>query len=360
MKSNPKKREGFTLIEVIISMAIIAIISVGVYNAYLLLIRQTKDGEVKQTAALEGKEVIEEIKGNTEGRSFDVTDKTSLDLGDINLEKKQIADGSTENYFEKTIYLNQEFEESIDSEKFTDYEYIKTITIKKVKSAEGTNINNKYDIDLDSGKISEPKETEEVNIIKPRFIVTKSAGSEQKSYIQYENENNGKSKEIPKNAEGKIVLNVYIKTIDDKKTIIIKDFDGNELLPPKEESLSTDKVNELDLYINFSEYDKAENEVINNLEINIYNSDAETDKNNHNIYLEKSKDLDIDIKVRKGNINIYTNRVKNTSLINLGTLYNIQVDINKIDKSKNIKSIGEIKKGDILFSGYSNENIYIK
>lgn len=352
MKSNPKRHGGFTLIEVIISMAIIVIISVGVYNAYLLLIRQTKDGQVKQTAALEGKQVIEIIKENTSGKSFDLTGKTSLDLGDIKLEKKQADKGSTENYFEKTIYLNQKFEESIDSAKFTDYEYIKTITIKKIKSSEETNINNKYDIDLDSGKINEPKENENLNIMKYQLNMSKDASSGQKSYIQNE--------EVPKDSEGKIVLNVYIKTIGDKKTILIKDFDGNELLLLNEESLATDKVNELDLYINFGEYNKAENEVINNIEINIYNSDAETDKNNHNIYIEEAKDLDIDIKARKGNINIYTNRVKNTSLINLGTLYNIQVDINKIDKSKDIKSIEDIKKGDILFSGYSNENIYIK
>lgn len=356
MKSNPQKHEGFTLIEVIISMAIIAIISVGVYNAYLLLIRQTKEGQVKQTAALEGKEVIENIKGNTKGKSFDVTGKTSLDLGNVNLEKKQTVDGSLENYFEKTIYLNQEFEEAKDSEKFTDYVYIETITIKKVKSAEETNINMKYDIDLDSGKINEPKENENLKIIKYQLNMSKNEGAGQKSYIQYETY----KREVPKDSEGKIILNVYIKTVDTKKTILIRDFDGNELLPPKKESISNDKVNELDLYINFDKYDKAENEVINNIEINIYNSDAEIDKNNHNIYLEESKDLDIDIKARRGNINIYTNRVKNTSLINLGTLYNIQVDINKIDKSKDIKSIEDIKKGDILFSGYSNENIYIK
>lgn len=58
------------MLEVIISMALIAIISVGVYNAYLLLIKQTKDAQVKQTAALKGKNVIEEIKVATKMENF--------------------------------------------------------------------------------------------------------------------------------------------------------------------------------------------------------------------------------------------------------------------------------------------------
>ena len=37
MKKYLKKKNGFTLIEVVISMAIVAILSVGMYNAYLLL-----------------------------------------------------------------------------------------------------------------------------------------------------------------------------------------------------------------------------------------------------------------------------------------------------------------------------------
>lgn len=62
MKKKSKMKPGFTLLETIISMAITIILLVGVHGAYMLLIRNTKDGEVKQEAAIIGKKVIEEIK----------------------------------------------------------------------------------------------------------------------------------------------------------------------------------------------------------------------------------------------------------------------------------------------------------
>ncbi|MDG5852946.1 prepilin-type N-terminal cleavage/methylation domain-containing protein [Clostridium beijerinckii] len=77
MKRNSKKHEGFTLIEVIISMALIAIISIGVYNAYLLLIRQTKYGQVKQRSTLIGKQIGEKIKSVSENQEF-TTSKVGL------------------------------------------------------------------------------------------------------------------------------------------------------------------------------------------------------------------------------------------------------------------------------------------
>lgn len=65
MKKRSSKKDGFTLLEVVISMMLITILSVGVYNAYIMIIRNTKDGEVKQEAALVGKRIVEEIKAQT-------------------------------------------------------------------------------------------------------------------------------------------------------------------------------------------------------------------------------------------------------------------------------------------------------
>lgn len=79
MISTSKKHNGFTLIDIIISMAIIAIISLGIYNAYLLLIRQTKDGQVKQTATLVGKQISEEIK-SAAGIDFNINNEKQIEL----------------------------------------------------------------------------------------------------------------------------------------------------------------------------------------------------------------------------------------------------------------------------------------
>lgn len=84
MKMKSKRKSGFTLLETVLTMMIIAILSVAVYNGFMLLVRNTKDGEVKQNAALIGKQVIEQI------RSGDI----EPDSGDIYYDKdgKEVAD----------------------------------------------------------------------------------------------------------------------------------------------------------------------------------------------------------------------------------------------------------------------------
>ncbi|GEQ20863.1 hypothetical protein CBU02nite_13690 [Clostridium butyricum] len=65
MEKISSKKDGFTLLEVVISMMLITILSVGVYNAYIMIIKHTKNGQVKQEAALCGKRIVEEIKAET-------------------------------------------------------------------------------------------------------------------------------------------------------------------------------------------------------------------------------------------------------------------------------------------------------
>ncbi len=84
MKKRSSKKDGFTLLEVVISMMLITILSVGVYNAYIMIIRNTKDGEVKQEAALVGKRIVEEIKAQDRNISAD-KDKIMLNIAGENI-----------------------------------------------------------------------------------------------------------------------------------------------------------------------------------------------------------------------------------------------------------------------------------
>lgn len=115
-----KRKSGFTLLETIISMAVITILSVGVYNAYLMLIRSTRDGQVKQGAALAGKKIVEQIKSSSNNVSIKeekiyLSDNISIDknskIGNVKIKSDgSITDGD-----------DYEYEAHIDvSEKTTD------------------------------------------------------------------------------------------------------------------------------------------------------------------------------------------------------------------------------------------------
>lgn len=330
-------------------MAIIAIVSIGIYNAYLVLIRVTKDGEVRQRAALVGKSIIESIKADTEGKDFDITNKATLDLNDIiSLDKKQSgpdSDGKKEIYFEKETHLNNDFKETTD----INYAYIRKIKIEKAKAQDERDSNEKYDIDLDERKINVPTENAEVNKIVYNLKLTKELGSSSKIKIS-DDENT--PVEVPKSSDGKAVINIYIKTEVDvegnkTKNVSVKDFEGKSFFPEvKKLSLDDTKTNQLYLSINFDDYKKQVNENLET-EVNIYDYDQETADSITNINVEKARDLDVDVNTKKGEVNIYNNRTESDKVAKLGTLYDIKVDL-------------KTKDGEDLFTGYSNQNINIK
>ncbi|NMF03352.1 PulJ/GspJ family protein [Clostridium beijerinckii] len=99
MESNSRSREGTTLIEIVISMALLAIISISVYGAYMLLIKQTKGGQVKQTSTLIGKQISEEIKSTLENKEIG-NKSSSFELNNINF----VKDG---NDYKGTQYFNE-------------------------------------------------------------------------------------------------------------------------------------------------------------------------------------------------------------------------------------------------------------
>lgn len=103
MKNNSKKYEGFTLIEIVISMAILVIISIGVYDGYMIIIKQTKAGQVKQTAALVGKQISEQIKSASENKEINISESI-LNLTD----KIHFTKDGNEKYKSTPLYFNED------------------------------------------------------------------------------------------------------------------------------------------------------------------------------------------------------------------------------------------------------------
>lgn len=135
MKSNSKKHGGFSLIEIVISMAIITIISVAVYDGYMLMIKGTKQGEVKQTSTLIGNEISEQIKAVSENKIFEsLPDLSNIKLTDkIQLQREE-KDGKV-TYTSLPLYLDE------DGLFVTDnYRYRLNVRLQPKKTNNGDNI----------------------------------------------------------------------------------------------------------------------------------------------------------------------------------------------------------------------------
>lgn len=122
MKKRSSKKDGFTLLEVVISMMLITILSVGVYGGYLMIIRNTKDGEVKQEAALVGKRIVEEIKAQDGNISTD-KDNMTLNIAGQNI---SLVKNGEDYQMRSDITIDR-------------YDYAINIQPKKTEKTEGSN-----------------------------------------------------------------------------------------------------------------------------------------------------------------------------------------------------------------------------
>ena len=323
MKNNSKRRSGFTLIEVIISMALIAILSIGAYNSYLMIIKITKGGEVKQSAALAGKKTLEVIKSIDDFTKSGKDILLSLDNNDVMLKY-----GSDE-YKATEIKLDKDFQVCSDqSNTNADYAYIQSISLTPIK-ADGQNIN----ID----KNDDTQSSSNTNVLEYELSIERN-GSD---YLLRDKKNN-KTSPLTSLSDR---VSIYLDSNNLEKKITIKDSDGNRLLDtPIElgEVLNDEsKKNEIRLNINFSKYSGAN---LKDVKIYVYNKNEEKNCIT-NIYLQKSQNLNVDVKVNEGKAYIYNNRAEDPSY-KIGDLYDIKTEI------KN-------KDDETLFTGYSNQNINI-
>lgn len=350
MKKNSRKKKGFTLIEIIISICIIAIISIGVYGAYMLIIHTIKKGEEKQTAALIGKQTIESIKGSTEGKSLDVASGDGdITLNQISFNTNRDDDNVT--FLEKTLYLDGKYAVTGNQ---SDSIYTETITIEKALAQDSDDNSKKIDISLDSkinnankddnGNLEE--DVKETNVIKCNLNMIKNAGESQDSYIE-DDKTKDKSDAISLNYKDKISIDVYIEADGNKKKVTVYDCKGTKLLGPiiTEGRTEAEKINRLEVHLNFSKYKRAADEELKKIEVNVFNKDSTDDDNYAAVLVEKTTDLDVKCETREGKITFYNNRSGADETSRLGTLYDIKVEI--------IRN----KDNEVLFTGYSNQNL---
>ena len=305
------------------------------YNGYLFIIRQTKDGQVKQMSAVTGKKTIEEIKNikvfngtlSLENRNIELnkfediyTTKTSINLG------HELSE-------DDFIHLDKDFK-ICGNQNSSDYMYLQEVTLTPIKDSNNKEIN--IDKNINSNNLSDK------NILKENLYLSKEGST---LYIK---DNDSTNTEITSQTS-EIGIYVYLKTNDNKKFISVKDYKGNTILEEKcldgVLDKSPSKKNDVNVYFDFSHYTNT-NPSLKNIKIYVSNKDEE-ENTETNIYLQKSGDLIINVNFNEGQGYVYNNQSDDSNKI--GTMYDVEVRI--------------WKKGDEdkkpLFTGYSNQNLII-
>ncbi|AQS07070.1 PulJ/GspJ family protein [Clostridium beijerinckii] len=330
MKNNSKKHEGFTLIEVVICMAILSIISVALYDGFVIITKQIRAGQVKQSVALEGKNMLEKMKA-TDFVVPSVTTDAALKIDDqIELQKEENDDGDI--FY--TRYLKKDF--SVCPREVSMYVEKVTLTPTRVT------LNDEQITD-------ELKNTNNINY--KVYIGRESNVTGVEDYIKHNITDI--TPKILESDSNKIAIYVYFETSPSStrdRAITIKDSKGTTLLDTTE-TLANATSSKVNLCMNFNYYKKIDNSNLKDVEIYVYNRTGSA----ANIYLQKDSTQTANVTVCKGEINIYDNRAEDSDENQMGTLYDIKLEISDYSKYKN-DEIHQDK--DNLFTGYFKKNIH--
>lgn len=299
MKNYYKRHDGFTLVEIIISIALFTIMMTAIYSMIISTMNNNKKAAIKQTAGLHGQEVFEEIKS---GNAVAVKDVNNNIIGISKIGDIDISSNSGKKNFDD------------DNDGIGDYEA--TVTITKNSSIVIDKDVNPYKCDISLS--GDSKDNLKVNN-KPMPL-------------EY----------LPSDCL-KLIVNLNISDDKKKNILIIKDENNKEVLTT-ELLIDPKKDNKINLTIKFSQY-KLKNSpddgkykkvkvIVNNQnDIPLYVSIAE------------SGDLDVVIDKKLGQVS--DNRI-NVGMSKPGELYDINVDVTeKSDKTK------------VVFSGKASQNINV-
>ncbi|GEA29219.1 type IV pilus modification PilV family protein [Clostridium diolis] len=299
MKIKLKKHRGFTLIEMIISLALFAILMTPIYSMVILTMKQNNDGGTKQTASLKGQELFEKIKSGdivpVEDNSGNIT---AIKIGDkvIQVTSNKIIDDLGDGYKAK-IEIQKNSSVNLNKE---------TTTIRT----------NNFNISL--------------------------SGNNNPVKIKSDNENGELNYN---NSDDTLELVINTKTGVNSKLLDIKDKYNNIILQDGCFNLNdTDNGSPIKLILNFDEYkvlNASNSNKLKNVDITVYNQDSMP----LNLCLQKSNDLNVNIDAKLGNVRVYDNRTKSDS--KLGGLYDIDIVVTQTIE-------GETKT---IFTSRTSQNI---
>lgn len=287
------------MVEIIISIALFTIMMTAIYSMIISTMNNNKKAAIKQTAALHGQEIFEEIKS---GNAIAVKNADGNIIGISKIGNIAISSTTGKKTFDD------------DNDGIDDYEA--TVTITKNSSIIIDKSVNPYKCDISLS--GDSKDNLKVND-KPMPL-----------------------KVLPSDY---LTLVVNSNISDDKKNniLIIKDENNKEVLT-SELLIDSKKDNKINLTINFSQYklkNSPDDGKYKKVKVIVYNQNDIP----LNISLEELGDLDVELDNKLGKV--YDDRT-NSGMSKPGELYDIKVEVTeKSDKTKTV------------FYGQSSQNINV-
>lgn len=287
------------MVEIIISIALFTIMMTAIYSMIISTMNNNKKAAIKQTAALHGQEIFEEIKS---GNAIAVKNADGNIIGISKIGNIAISSTTGKKTFDD------------DNDGIDDYEA--TVTITKNSSIIIDKNVNPYKCDISLS--GDSKDNLKVND-KPMPL-----------------------KVLPSDY---LTLVVNSNISDDKKNniLIIKDENNKEVLT-SELLIDSKKDNKINLTINFSQYklkNSPDDGKYKKVKVIVYNQNDIP----LNISLEELGDLDVALDNKLGKV--YDDRI-NGGMSKPGELYDIKVEVTeKSDKTKTV------------FYGESSQNINV-
>ena len=285
------KKKGVTLIEIIMSIALLAIVSIPIGQMLLTAVRTSKEGQDKQEATLIGQEILEEIRAK-EFEVDGVTLSSGIIIDKVNDSKYEIDPATMESVDGFTIDINLtednkiNFNEDLEPTEYDGILYMKKDEISNTKIVISANEdfsgtrNLEYDVTIPNNVLTIKNSNNNMDI---------TIGN-----------NTSKKITIPKDSEDKsgsikLVLGYNLKDL--KTNIDIKN------------KMSDDKVMNLYLAANEKTVDSTGNQLDTRL-ITVGNSDGVMRVyNNYKDSIESDEKMGqvykVDIIVKKGNKTLF-------------------------------------------------------
>lgn len=315
-KRKIKARKGMTLIEVVMSVALIAILLIPLANVAMNASKTNKDAEIKQEASQVGQSIIEELTSSNEMTV--VSNRVSFSNGELT--------------------YNKDDDKKILSGKFTNIKQDKSNYNVKVTCAKAEN-----------GSFSDISGTSLEDYISSNSIVTEGIikvsdydlTSKKYSFtnVKYNKgsglKDEGTTKIVKNNDSDKFVLkvnkNAYYLYKEDASVSNDDDSVPRDYFRGSIVNTSSDKINIVILLPS-----DLKNDSIPSMTLKVENNLGHGKKVNVIIWQERDTTGEIKVERNKNKGVVETTEASETGDINLGSLYEITVDVTKKGDDSNV------------------------